>query len=217
MKITEAHSSVIQSSSFLPQNQEMPLKKFPQIFYFLIPLLSLTLLLLYSSNSTLLLYSPTPNPNPKHTHHCDLTNGRWVQNPNPRPPLYDSTCPFHRNAWNCLRNNRSNMGLLNSWAWIPDGGCELPRIDPEAFLDSVRGRKIGFVGDSLNENFVVAFLCVLRSADGGARKWKRKGAWRGGYFPRFDVTVAYHRAVLLAKYTYFLILLLLLLLSFAQI
>ncbi|XP_020242748.1 protein trichome birefringence-like 12 isoform X2 [Asparagus officinalis] len=92
------------------------------------------------------------------------------------------------------------MGLLNSWSWIPDGGCELPRVDPGAFLDSVRGRKIGFVGDSLNENFVVAFLCVLRSADGGAKRWKRKGAWRGGYFPRFDVTVAYHRAVLLAKW-----------------
>lgn len=33
-------------------------------------------------------------------------------------------------------------------------------------------------------------------------KWKRKRAWRGGYFPKFDVVVAYHRAVLLANYTY---------------
>ncbi|KAL9263185.1 trichome birefringence-like 12-like protein [Drosera capensis] len=36
--------------------------------------------------------------------------------------------------------------------------------------------------------------------DGGGRKWKRKGASRGGFFPRFNVTVGYHRAVLLAKY-----------------
>nr|GFA43387.1 protein trichome birefringence-like 12 [Tanacetum cinerariifolium] len=62
------------------------------------------------------------------------------------------------------------------------------------------GKNVGFVGDSLNENFVVSWLCVLRVADLGAKKWKRKGAWRGAYFPRFNVTVGYHRAVLLAKY-----------------
>jgi hypothetical protein len=37
-------------------------------------------------------------------------------------------------------------------------------------------------------------------ADPSAIKWKKKKAWRGAYFPKFNVTVAYHRAVLLAKY-----------------
>lgn len=92
------------------------------------------------------------------------------------------------------------MDAVNSWVWIPEEcGSEIG-FDPVDFLGRIRGKRIGFVGDSLNENFVVAFLCVLGSADSAARKWKRKGAWRGGYFPRFDVTVAYHRAVLLAKY-----------------
>lgn len=91
------------------------------------------------------------------------------------------------------------MGLINSWKWIPES-CALPRIDPARFLGSMRNRNIGFVGDSLNENFLVSFLCVLRVADRGARRWKRKGAWRGAYFPKYNVTVAYHRAVLLAKY-----------------
>ncbi|KAL3538741.1 hypothetical protein ACH5RR_002107 [Cinchona calisaya] len=50
--------------------------------------------------------------------------------------------------------------------------CVLYRVDPENFL----------VGDE------------------GAKKCKKKGAWRGAYFPKFNVTVAYHRAVLLAKY-----------------
>jgi hypothetical protein len=44
-------------------------------------------------------------------------------------------------------------------------------------------------------------LCALRSADVGARKWKSQGAWHGGYFPREDVIIAYHYAVLLPKYT----------------
>ncbi|KAL6498887.1 Protein trichome birefringence-like 12 [Orobanche hederae] len=129
---------------------------------------------------------------------CNLFSGRWAFDPT-RKPTYDSTCPFHRNAWNCIRNQRENMGRINSWKWVPDG-CALNRVDPNGFLNLMRNKNIGFVGDSLNENFLVSFLCVLRVADGSANKWKRKGAWRGAYFPKFNVTVAYHRAVLLAKY-----------------
>ncbi|BBH09265.1 Plant protein of unknown function D [Prunus dulcis] len=129
---------------------------------------------------------------------CNLFNGHWVQDPN-RRPMYDETCPFHRNAWNCLRNKRDNMGTINSWKWVPQD-CVLHRIDAVRFLGLMRDRNIGFVGDSLNENFLVSFLCILRVADLGAKKWKRKGAWRGAYFPKFNVTVGYHRAVLLARY-----------------
>lgn len=91
------------------------------------------------------------------------------------------------------------MARINSWKWLPHS-CELDRVDPVGFLNLMRNKNIGFVGDSLNENFLVSFLCVLRVADDGTKKWKRKGAWRGAYFPKFNVTVAYHRAVLLAKY-----------------
>ncbi|KNA08878.1 hypothetical protein SOVF_158710 [Spinacia oleracea] len=91
------------------------------------------------------------------------------------------------------------MDVINSWKWVPEN-CSLRQIDPLGFLGMMRNKNIGFVGDSLNENFLVAFLCVLRVADNGAKKWKKKGAWRGAYFPKFNVTVAYHRAVLLSKY-----------------
>lgn len=91
------------------------------------------------------------------------------------------------------------MDVINSWKWVP-ASCSLPRFDPVKFLGMMRNKNIGFVGDSLNENFLVAFLCSLRVGDEGAKKWKRKGAWRGAYYPKFNVTVAYHRAVLLAKY-----------------
>lgn len=91
------------------------------------------------------------------------------------------------------------MGRINSWKWVP-AACDLPRIDPVRFLGMMRNRNIGLVGDSLNENFLASFLCILRVADADAKKWKKKGAWRGAYFPKFNVTVAYHRAVLLAKY-----------------
>lgn len=90
------------------------------------------------------------------------------------------------------------MSIINGQQWVPEQ-CHLNRIDPERFLGLMRNKNIGFIGDSLNENFIVSLLCVLRSADYGARKWKKKRAWRGGYFPKYNVTVAYHRAVLLAR------------------
>ncbi|OWM63692.1 hypothetical protein CDL15_Pgr008235 [Punica granatum] len=170
--------------------------KLPSPLFPLLVFVVLTLLFLHSS----LLSSPRPQPqNLPRPPSCNLFNGRWVQDPNKPKPLYDETCPFHRNAWNCLRNQRENMAAINSWKWVPDG-CALDRVDPTRFLTLMRNRNIGFVGDSLNENFVVAFLCALRAADSGAKKWKRKGAWRGAHFPKFNVTVAYHRAVLLANY-----------------
>ncbi|XP_070040075.1 protein trichome birefringence-like 12 isoform X2 [Nicotiana tomentosiformis] len=167
----------------------------PKLFSWLI-LPTLLLISLYSLS--LPLYTPTPKPKIPISSSCNLFKGKWISDPN-RKPIYDESCPFHRNAWNCLRNQRENMGRINSWKWVPDK-CDLARIDPVEFLSLMRNKNIGFVGDSVNENFLVSFLCILRVADSGAKKWKRKGAWRGAYFPKFNVTVAYHRAVLLAKY-----------------
>ncbi|XP_062082705.1 protein trichome birefringence-like 12 isoform X2 [Humulus lupulus] len=184
----------------------MPPKRLSPLFPWLI-ILTIFLLFLYTSllpfqspsSSSSSSSSSNPPLNKIHTKPtCNFFKGHWAMDPN-RIPIYDDTCPFHRNAWNCLRNQRENMGRINSWKWVPET-CDLPRIDPLRFLSLMKNRNIGFVGDSLNENFLVSFLCVLRVADMGAKKWKKKGAWRGAYFPKFNVTVAYHRAVLLAKY-----------------
>ncbi|GAV65103.1 PC-Esterase domain-containing protein/PMR5N domain-containing protein [Cephalotus follicularis] len=161
--------------------------------------ISLISLYIYSS-----LLSPSPSP-PSNTTAaspppCNLFKGHWLPDlTESHKPLYNETCPFHRNSWNCLRNKRDNMGLINSWQWVPQD-CGLPRMDPVKFMGLIRNKNIGFVGDSLNENFLTSFLCILRVADTSAKKWKKRGAWRGAYFPRFNVTVAYHRAVLLARY-----------------
>ncbi|CAL4923694.1 unnamed protein product [Urochloa decumbens] len=163
--------------------------------------IALTILLLLSTSSPRP-RPPTPQPLPCGAALSDAADGRWVPTPPPAPPpLYSPSCPFHRNAWNCLRNGRPQFASL-SWAPTRCGGAVVPRIDAARFLAAARGRRVGLVGDSLSENLVVALLCALRSADDGARKWKRRGAWRGGYFPKEDVVVAYHRAVLLAKYTW---------------
>eukprot|EP00850_Spirogloea_muscicola_P009334 SM000052S17726 [mRNA] locus=s52:368091:371296:- [translate_table: standard] len=129
---------------------------------------------------------------------CDLAAGRWVHDGD-RRPLYNGTCLHLRNAWNCRKNSKPGFVDEYAWRWQPDA-CDLDRINPEKFLTSFRDRNLGFVGDSLNENMVVSLMCTLRTADKLAHKWGKKGAWRGAYFPTYNVTVAYHRAVLLAQY-----------------
>ncbi|KAG0596104.1 hypothetical protein M758_UG224800 [Ceratodon purpureus] len=46
---------------------------------------------------------------------------------------------------------------------------------------------------------MVLLLCSLIAADSKACKWKRRGAWSGLYLLSYDVTVGYHRALLLSK------------------
>eukprot|EP00249_Psilotum_nudum_P014477 c24845_g1_i1 orf=89-1504(+) len=128
---------------------------------------------------------------------CNYGEGTWVFDPS-RMPLYSGNCPFQRNSWNCERNKRPGLDKLFQWKWVPKQ-CNLSVINPYSFLAATRNMKIGFIGDSLNENFLVSFLCILRTADKGAHGWKKKRSWRGAYFPKFNVTVGYHRAVLLAE------------------
>ncbi|GJW20084.1 trichome birefringence-like protein 12, partial [Tanacetum coccineum] len=68
---------------------------------------------------------------------------------------------------------------MNSWKWVLEK-CELDEIDPFEFMSVMKVNNVGFVGDSLNENFVVSLLCVVKVADLGSKEWKRKGAWRRG-------------------------------------
>ncbi|XP_057815610.2 protein trichome birefringence-like 13 isoform X2 [Cryptomeria japonica] len=58
----------------------------------------------------------------------------------------------------------------------------------------------GFVGDSLNRNMFVSLVCMLKEASNDARKWRPAHADRGYTFLQYNVTLAYHRTNLLARY-----------------
>ncbi|KAG8375078.1 hypothetical protein BUALT_Bualt10G0062800 [Buddleja alternifolia] len=89
---------------------------------------------------------------------CNLFIGDWV--PNQDEPLYTNwTCNFIEDHQNCMMNGRPDDGYLY-WRWNPRG-CELPRLDPERFLDLMRNKTWGFIGDSISRNHVQSFLCLL--------------------------------------------------------
>lgn len=63
-----------------------------------------------------------------------------------------------------------------------------------------RDTSIGFIGDSLNRNMFVSLFCSLKSVSSEVKKWRPVGADRGFTFLQYNVTLAYHRTNLLARY-----------------
>lgn len=93
---------------------------------------------------------------------CDLANGTWV--PDPRPPQYtNSSCKFIQGHQNCMKNGRPDTGFLY-WKWKPNQ-CDLPRLDPRAFLTAMTNRSMTFAGDSIARNQFQSLLCLISQVE----------------------------------------------------
>lgn len=88
---------------------------------------------------------------------CDLFTGDWV--PNTSGPAYNESCPIIENPQNCIRNGRPDTGYLY-WRWNPRD-CEIPKFDPERFLEMMRNKAWALIGDSISRNHVQSLLCML--------------------------------------------------------
>ncbi|XP_030481229.2 protein trichome birefringence-like 13 isoform X2 [Cannabis sativa] len=195
-------------SQSLQQNQAKKIPLFP--FASIICFVSIFLLLSSIRNTTSI---------PSHSHHqsiqfpktnglsnlgaslesCDYSDGNWIRDPVGASPRYDHTCKEIFKGWNCISGNKSNGRDLINWRWKP-AHCELPPFDPTAFLHAYRDTAIGFVGDSLNRNMFVSLFCSLKRVSNDVKKWRPAGADRGFTFLRYNLTIAYHRTNLLARY-----------------
>ncbi|KAK4833500.1 hypothetical protein QYF36_006127 [Acer negundo] len=62
--------------------------------------------------------------------------------------------------FNCFLNGRSDTDY-QKMKWKPKG-CNLPRLDDVHMLELLRGKRLVFVGDSLNRNIWESLLCILK-------------------------------------------------------
>ncbi|KAK7264686.1 hypothetical protein RJT34_32296 [Clitoria ternatea] len=97
---------------------------------------------------------------------CDIFDGTWVHHDHDHDneePLYQhGSCPFLDDAFNCFKNGRSDLAFAK-YRWKPHG-CHIPRFDGLKMLGMLRGKRVVFVGDSLNRNMWQSLVCALRAS-----------------------------------------------------
>ncbi|KAI3469315.1 hypothetical protein Pfo_025978 [Paulownia fortunei] len=93
---------------------------------------------------------------------CDVFDGRWVVDEDFEPVYKPGSCPFIDDAFNCFKNGRPDSDYLRL-KWKPHA-CDIPRFDGLKMLKMLRGKRMVFVGDSLNRNMWESLVCALRES-----------------------------------------------------
>ncbi|XP_074580407.1 xylan O-acetyltransferase 4-like [Curcuma longa] len=91
---------------------------------------------------------------------CDLSDGDWVFDQD-YPPYQEGDCEFLSKQVSCLQNGRPDT-LYQKWRWQPKN-CSLPRFDARRMLEWLRGRRMVFVGDSINRNQWESMVCLMQT------------------------------------------------------
>lgn len=119
---------------------------------------------------------------------CDIFDGEWV--PNPEGPYYtNTTCWSIHKHQNCMKYGRPDSEYMK-WKWKPHG-CDLEVFEPRVFLETMRGKAMAFVGDSVARNQMQSLICLLSrveypvdvsyTSDDYFRRWK---------YPTYNFTLA---------------------------
>ncbi|KAH1152856.1 hypothetical protein AAZX31_18G023600 [Glycine max] len=90
---------------------------------------------------------------------CDVFSGRWVRDELTRPLYEESECPYIQPQLTCQEHGRPEKEYQR-WRWQPHG-CNLPTFNARLMLEKLRGKRMIFIGDSLNRSQYVSLICLL--------------------------------------------------------
>ncbi|KAL0373782.1 UNVERIFIED_CONTAM: protein trichome birefringence-like 25 [Sesamum radiatum] len=131
------------------------------------------------------------------TEKCNLFLGDWV--PEPNGPMYtNNTCQTIEAPQNCMKNGRPDSDYVY-WRWKPRD-CDLPKFDPNKFLNIMRKKSMAFIGDSIMRNHVQSLLCMLSKVEKAVDVYHdeayRNRRWS---FPSYKFTVSLFWSPFLTK------------------
>ncbi|CAI0443838.1 unnamed protein product [Linum tenue] len=90
---------------------------------------------------------------------CDYFSGRWVWDESTRPLYQESECPYIQPQLTCQERGRPDKDY-QFWRWQPHG-CDLPSFNATLMLETLRGKRMMYVGDSLNRGQFTSMVCLL--------------------------------------------------------
>ncbi|KAJ7950040.1 Trichome birefringence-like family [Quillaja saponaria] len=92
---------------------------------------------------------------------CDLFSGKWVFDNSSHPLYNESDCPYMSDQLACHKHGRSNLGY-QYWRWQPHN-CNMKRWNVTQMWEKLKGKRLMFVGDSLNRGQWISMVCLLQS------------------------------------------------------
>ncbi|XP_010264537.1 PREDICTED: protein trichome birefringence-like 33 isoform X2 [Nelumbo nucifera] len=90
---------------------------------------------------------------------CDVFSGKWVRDESNRPLYEEWECPYIQPQLTCQEHGRPEKEYQH-WRWQPHG-CSLQSFNATFMLEKLRGKRMMFVGDSLNRGQFVSMVCLL--------------------------------------------------------
>ncbi|PIN18070.1 hypothetical protein CDL12_09265 [Handroanthus impetiginosus] len=129
---------------------------------------------------------------------CSLVNGKWVFNETIKPSYSDRSCPYLEMQVSCVKNGRLDL-CYQHWEWQPDD-CILPRFDPKKALQKLQGKRMMFVGDSLQRGQWESFVCLVESViPEGQKSMKQGGVHHVFKAKEYNATIEFYWAPFLVE------------------